>query len=162
MSAVAVKLDPKPELLSISEISKRVKIHRQTVTSRLDDLGYKPHESSTPKLQLYEFDSEMEFALKAAKDTVSAMKIRDLRATAQLKEMKLAEARGELVSMQETIEIVQRIVGKIYQEMIVSQPKRIAPKLAKAKNVAAVRKILKSDTDQIMKSLRQNFERFIA
>lgn len=162
MGAVAVKLEPQGVWLNESEIAKEVKLHRQTVAARLEDLGYEPDpERSKTKLKVYWFDSEMEFELKAAKDTVTAMKIRDLRATAQLKEMKLAEARGELVSMHEVVEIVQKIVVKIYQEFTVQQPKRIAPKLAKAKNVAAVRKVLKTDTDSIMKSLRQNFERFI-
>lgn len=158
MSAVAVKPNPKPELLSISEISKRVKIHRQTVTSRLDDLGYKPHESSTPKLQLYEFDSEMEFALKAAKDTVSAMKIRDLRATAQLKEMKLAEARGALVPIMEIIELSQKLHSLIYKHFAMNQPKALATKLAKAKTTAEVTKILKIDAEKFLKRLREEIE----
>jgi hypothetical protein len=154
---------PNGEWLSESEIAKRCKLHRQTVAARLEDLGYEPDpERSKPKSKVHWFDDEMEFALKSAKDTVSAMKIRDLRATAQIKEMKLAEARGDLVPVSETIEIVQRIVGKIYQELTVQQPKRIAAKLAKAKNAATIRKVLKTDTDRIMKDLRQNFERYIA
>jgi hypothetical protein len=162
MGAVAVKHEPQGVWLNESEIAKKVKLHRQTVAARLDDLGYEPDpERSKVKLKVYWFDSEMEFAIKSAKDTVSAMKIRDLRATAELKEMKLAEQRGDLVSVAETIEIVQRIVGKMYQEFTIQQPKRIAAKLAKAKNAAAIKKVLKADTDGIMKNLRQNFERFI-
>jgi hypothetical protein len=162
MGAVAVKHEPQGVWLNESEIAKKVKLHRQTVAARLEDLGYEPDpERSKVKLKVYWFDSEMEFAIKSAKDTVSAMKIRDLRATAELKEMKLAEARGDLVSVAETIEIVQRIVGKMYQEFTIQQPKRIAAKLAKAKNAAAIKKVLKADTDAIMKNLRQNFERFI-
>ena len=161
MAQPALKLEPKGELLSISAIAKRCKLHRATCSSRLEDLGYEPHESSTPKNQLFWFDDELEFAIKSAKDTVSAMKIRDMRASAQLKETKLAEMRGELVAMAEVTEMVQRIVGTIYQEFTVRQPKRIAAKLAKAKNVAAVNKVLKTDTARIMKSLRDNFERFI-
>lgn len=157
----ALKLEPKGELLSISAIAKRLKIHRATCSSRLEDLGFEADPSSTRKNQLFWFDEEMEFAIKSAKDTVSAMKIRDLRATAQIKELKLAEARAELVPMVEVTEMVQRIVGTIYQEFTIRQPKRIAAKLAKAKNVTAIKKVLKTDTDRIMKSLRENFERFI-
>jgi hypothetical protein len=163
MAAVAHKLTPTPELelLSISEIARRCGINRATATARLDDLGYDAHESSTPKNKLFAFDDEMLFAIKAAKDSLSAAKIRDIRASSQLKELKLAEARGELVPMIEAVEIVQKIVGAIYQEFTIRQPKRIAPKLAKAKNVTAVKKVLKTDTDRIMKTLRENFERFI-
>jgi hypothetical protein len=63
--------------------------------------------------------------------------------------------------MGEVVEIVQKIVSKIYLEFTVHQPKRIGPKLAKAKNVAAVRTAVKADTDKIMKSLRDNFQKFI-
>lgn len=160
-SARKIETAPEPNLLSISEIAKRVRLDRATVSSRLDELGYEPHDSSTAKLKLYPFDDEMEFAVKSAKDSLSAMKIRQLRAAAEKIEMQNAQSRGELVSMQEATEMVQKIVVKIYQEFTVQQPKRLAPKLAKAKNVAGVRKVLKADTDMIMKNLRQNFERFI-
>lgn len=162
MGAVAVKIEPKGAWLNESEIAKEVKLHRQTVASRLDDLGYEPDpERSKVKLKVYWFDDEMEFALKSAKDSLSAMKIRQMRAAAEKIEMQNAQVRGDLVPVHETVDIVQKIVQKIYQEFTVQQPKRIAPKLAKAKNTVAVRKVLKTDTDRIMKMLRENFERFI-
>lgn len=160
--SVALKQKPDGEWLSESAIAKKVGLHRQTLTARLEDLGYEPDEErSGPKLKIYWFDSEMEFAVKSAKDTVSAMKIRQLRADAQLKELKLAEQRAELVPMIEVTDIVQRIVKTLYDEYSIRQPKRIAGQLVKAKNQAAVRKILKTDGDKIMKLLRTNFERFI-
>lgn len=162
MAAAAVKNETAgPELISISEIAKRCRLDRATVRSRLDDLGYEADASSTAKNQLYAFDDEMEFAIKSAKDTLSAMKIRDLRAAAEIKELKLAEARGELVPMAEAVEIVQAIVGTLYQEYTVRQPKRIANQLAKAKNPTAVKVVLKKDNDRIMQSLRANFAKFI-
>ena len=96
MGQAAVKLEPKGEWLSKSQIAKRCGIHVQTLTARLEDLGYEPDEDrSSAKNQIYWFDDEMEFAVKSAKDTLSAMKIRDLRVSAQIKELKLAEARNE-------------------------------------------------------------------
>lgn len=44
---------PAGELLSISEIARRCGINRATAAARLDDLGYEPHESSTPKNKLF-------------------------------------------------------------------------------------------------------------
>ena len=155
------KIEPKSELLPIAEIARRCGINRATCAGRLEDLGYEMHETSTEKNKLFSFDDEMLFAIKAAKDSLSAAKIRDVRASSQLKELKLAEARGELVPMHEATEMVQKIVSSIYQEFTIRQPKRIAPKLAKSKNVAAVKKVLKMDTDRIMKTLRENYERFI-
>jgi hypothetical protein len=160
--SVAVNKKPDGEWLSESAIAKKVGLHRQTLTARLEDLGYEPDEErSNAKFKVYFFDDEMEFAVKSAKDTVSAMKIRQLRADAQLKELKLAEQRGELVPMNEVIDIAQRYIKTFYEEYAVRQPKRIAGQLVKAKTQAAVRKILKTDTDRIMKLVRTNFERFI-
>lgn len=161
MAATATAKPNPTELLSISEIARRCGINRATAAARLDDLGYDPHESSTPKNKLFAFDDEMLFAIKAAKDSLSAAKIRDIRASSQLKELKLAEARGELVPMVDAISDLNKIVSWLHQEFTVRQSKRIAQKLTKAKNIAAVRKILKVDTDMIMKNLRQNFEKFI-
>ena len=160
--AVAKQSEPRGEWLSESEIAKQTKLHRQTVAARLEDLGYEPDEErSNPKKKVYWFDDEMEFALKAAKDTVSAMKIREMRARAERIEMQNAQTRGELVVMSDAIDDMQKIISWLYQEYTVRQQKRIAAKLAKAKNVTAIRKILKTDTDTIMKNLRQNFEKFI-
>lgn len=161
MGLAAKKIDNGPELLSISQIAKKLKLDRTTVAGRLEDLGYEQDPSSTEKLKLFPFDPEMEFALKSAKDTVSAMKIRDLRATAQLKEMKLKEQMGELVPMADAVDDMQKIIAWLYQEFTVRQPKRIAPKMARAKNATAIRTILKADTDAIMKNLQKNFEDFL-
>lgn len=161
-TAVAKKREANGEWLSEQEIAKRVGIHRQTLAARLEDLGYEPDpDRSNVKLKVHWFDAEMEFAIKAAKDTVSAVKIRDLRAAAQLKELKLAEQRGELVPMADAVDDMQKVISWLYQEFTVRQPKRTAAKLAKAKNVTAIKKILKTDTDTIMKNLRQNFEKFV-
>ncbi len=154
MAAAAVKIS-EPELLSISEIAKRVKLDRATVRSRLDDLGYEPDPSSTSKNQLYPFDSEMEFAIKSAKDTVSAMKIRHLRADAQLKELKLAEQRAELVPMEEVVELSQSLHNTVYKEFAVNLPKRLAGRLSKTKTPGEVTKILKLETEKILKRLRE-------
>ncbi len=158
----ALKLkQPEGELISVSEIARRCKINRTTAVARLEDLGYESDPSSTAKNHLYFYDDEMEFAIKAAKDSLSAAKIHSLRIKTRLDEIKLAEAQGALVPMQEVIEIAQRLVNTIYQELTVRQIKRVGPKLAKAKNVMQVKTALKHDNSRIMKSLRENFEKFL-
>jgi len=161
MGQAALKNKPKYELLPISEIARRCGINRATAAARLDDLGYEADETSTAKNQLFPFDDEMEFSIKAAKDSLAAAKIRDIRASSQLKELKLAEARKELVPMGEVVEIVQSIVGKIFQELTTAQGKRIDPKLAKARTVIEVKKIRTGDNQRILKMLRANFEEFV-
>lgn len=163
MAQTAPKMKPAGEWLSESQIGKRMKLHRQTVAARLEDLGIEPDaERSNAKLKVYWFDTELEFAIKAAKDESTALKVRGLRADAQLKELKLAKERGELVDIGEVIDIVQKIGVAIYQEFAIRQPKRIGPALAKAKNVTSVKQKLKADTEKIMKRLRANYEEFIA
>lgn len=162
MARTAAKLkQPRGELLPISQIAERLRMHRQTVTARLDNLGYQPHESSTAKNQLYWFDDDVEFALKAAKDDLDAARIRDLRAAAELKELKLAEARGELVEIAAVMDRVQTLFTRLYKESTQFQPKRLAGRLAKAKTAAEVTRILKGDTDKIFAKLRENDEAFV-
>ena len=152
-----------PELISISEIARRCGINRATCAARLDDLGYEPDETNPagPNAKLFAFDDEMMFSLKAAKDSLSAAKIRDIRASSQLKELKLAEARGELVPMADAVERVQEIMTRMYKEFTQQQPKRLASRLAKATTAAAVSKLLKTDTDKIFGRLRENDEQFV-
>lgn len=160
----ATKKQNKPEappLITITEIARRVKLNPNTVRSRLEDLGYQPDPSSKANATLFPFDEEMDFALRAAKDSVSAATLRLKRAQAVRVEMQNAEARGELVPMAEAIEDLQKVIAWLYQEFRVRQPKRIAPKLAKAKNVTTVKQVLKADTEKIYKGVRQNFERLI-
>lgn len=162
MGAVAAKI-PDGEWLSISEIAKRCSLHRQTCTSRLEDLGYEPDpERSSATKQVYWFDDEVKFAIKAAKDTLSASKIRVLRADAQLKEMKLAEARGELVPMHEVIDMSQKLVAAVYKEFALHQPKRLGVKLAKCKTAVERSKMLKADAEKFMTKLRGNFQELLS
>ncbi len=161
MGVAEHKLKPSFELLPISEIARRCRIDRATCSSRLVDLGYVPDESSTAKRQLYPFDSEMELAVKSARDTLSAVRIRGLRANAQIKEMQLAEHLGELVPMHKAISDLHQVIKWIHQEFTERQLKRTEAKLVKAKNVPDVRKILKADTATIMKNLKLNFEKLI-
>lgn len=162
MGQVAKKHEPQGEWLSEQEIAKRCGLHRQTVAARLEDLGYEPDaERSNAKLKVHFFTDAMRFEIKAARDEMTAMKIRDMRASAHLKELKLARERGEVVDAVEMVELVQAVVSNLYQEYTVRQPKRIAPKLAKAKSLIEVKKILKVDHDRIMKELRANFERYL-
>jgi hypothetical protein len=163
MPQQALNLEPSGEWLSKSAIAKRLKLHVQTVSSRLDDLGYEADEErSSAKNQVYWFDDEVEFAIKAAKDTFTAVNIRDRRASAKLKEIKIAEQERALVPIAEVMEISQSLTTAIYKEFAINQPKRLAGKLAKAKSAPEVSKILKADTAKFMARLRGNFAEVLA
>lgn len=162
MGQAALKIEPDGEWLSISEIGKRVDIHRQTVTTRLDDLGYEPDEErSSAKNKVYWFDEEMETAIKGAKDTSTAVRIRKDRADAMTKEFNLAKLRGEMVSIADATERVQEVMSRMYKEFSQIQPQRLAGELAKKKTVAEVKKVMKRDTDKIFAKLRENDQAFV-
>lgn len=157
MAEKAVKTEPKGEWLSKMQIAKRCKLDRQTTTNRLEELGYEPDEErSTSNNHIYWFDDEMEFAVKSAKDTVSAMKIRQLRADAQLKELKLAEARKDLVPITDAIERFQAVIKAMYQEFAIQQPKRLGSRLAKSKTTQEAVSLIKLDTEKIFGRLREH------
>jgi hypothetical protein len=162
MAKTAAKAKPpQGQLLPITQIAERLRMHRQTVAARLDNLGYQPHETSTAKNQLYWFDSDVEFAIKAAKDEIDAARIRVLRADAETKELKLAQARGEVVDIADVMDRVQAIFTRLYKESTQMQPKRLGSRLAKAKTVAEVTRILKADTDKVFAKLRENDAAFV-
>lgn len=161
MAQAAAKIE-KGEWLSKAAIAKRCGIHVQTLTSRLDDLGFvADEERSSAKNQVYWFDDEIAFAIKSAKDSLAAAKIRDLRATYELKELKLAEARGELVSWIDAVERMQAIFGRLYKEFAIQQPKRLATRLARAKTVSEINKLLKLDTEKVFGRLRESDAEFV-
>lgn len=161
MAAAALKNQPEFEDLSISEIARRCGLDKATVRTRLDLLEEEPVLVEA-KLKLYRnTGDDLIHAVKSAKDSLSAARIQGLRLDNNLKKIKLAEASRELVPFHEVVEIAQAIVKTIYEEYTVRQPKRIGPQLAKAKNVAAVKLLLKKDSDRVMKQLRENFEKFI-
>lgn len=162
MGQAALKLEPVGEWLSESEIAKRCGIHRQTLIARLEDLGYDPDEErSSAKLKIHWFDEEMETAIKSAKDTSSAVRIRKDRADAMTKEFNLARLRGEMVPIADAIERMQAVLTALYKEFGVHQPKRLASRLAKAKTAADVGKILKADNDKIFARLREKDSEFV-
>ncbi len=161
MAQTAKKQPPQGEFLSISDIAKRCGIHRSVCAERLDALAYEPAEGSNAKLKLFWFDDEMEFAVKSAKDTASALKIRGLRLDNEIKANKLAEARGDLVDFNEITGRVHEVISRMYKEFALHQPKRLAARLARATTAAEVQKILKLDTAKVMSKLRESDESFV-
>jgi hypothetical protein len=162
MGQAALKIEPDGEWLSESEIAKRCGIHRQTAAARIDDLGYEPDEElSNAKKKVYWFDDEMEHAIKSAKDTSTAVRIRKDRADAMTKEFNLAKLRGEYIQIADAIERMQTVLTAMYKEFGVHQPKRLASRLAKAKTVAEISKILKADNDKIFARLREKDVDFV-
>lgn len=156
MAQPATKIEPKGEWLSIMAIAKRCNIDRLTCARRLEDLGHEPNEErSNAKNKVFWFDDELQFEIKSAKDSLAAAKIRDLRATYELKELKLAEARGELVPYADALDYFQQMMQKNYKELRLQMPKRLGPRLAKAKTAAECSKLITAEVEKVFARLRE-------
>lgn len=148
------------ERANISQLAEDFDLDRASVRKRIQEAGIEPIEEKA-KEKIYELTPRLAAILSNIDSPLSEAKLRRETAEAEMRELKLAEMKGDLIPMIEVVDIAQRIASTLYQEYAIRQPKRIGTKLAKAKNVAAVKSILKSDSDKIMKSLRTNFARFI-
>lgn len=160
MGMAARKLDPEYERLNIANLAMRFDLNRETVVKRIRNAGIEPVELRA-KEKLYELTSRLITVLEQRNEKLEEVKLRGETAKAQLVEIKVKQAEGELVPMAEAVELVHKIISRIYQEFAVRQPKRIAGHLARKKTAIEVKKILKADTDKIMKGVRTNFEEFL-
>jgi hypothetical protein len=154
------KKSTEAELLSIAKIAFRCNLDRATCKKRLDALGYEP-ESDGEKLKLYLFDAKMEAELTETNDKLGEVRIRKETATAEKIEIQVAQARGELASVSEFTDIVQRLFGGCYKENI-RMIKRWAPKIAKMKTSAEVEKYMLGEYQRFSNSLRADFSKFLA
>lgn len=148
------------ERRNISQLSRDFDIDKATVRKRIAAGGFEPLETKS-KETIYELTPRLSSLLSNIDSPFDEARLRKETADAETRELKLAQMRGELVSMAEAVELVQAVVGALYQEYAVRAPKRIAAKLAKTTNVTAIKQILKADNDRVMKGLRENFEAFV-
>lgn len=161
MAATAkTKATAKGELLSISKIAMRCNLDRATCRKRLDLNGYTP-ESEKNKEKLYRFDKEMEATLTESQDKLTDIRIRKETADAQLKELKVREANGELAPVAEFVDAVQKIFSALYQDIAVRQPSKIASKLHRAKSQAEIAGILKAENTRAFTAIRRDFGKYL-
>lgn len=88
---------------------------------------------------------------------MSAARLRNLIADVQLKELKLAVSRGELILINDAVEFAYKRLNAIYTELTLRRPKRLARRIAKCKTAAEVTKILKADAELIRTGLQKDF-----
>jgi hypothetical protein len=159
MSMAAAKA-PEFEELSIKAIAERVGLDRATCKSRLDQHGYEPVREEA-KLKVYRFDAEMEAKLTEQNFKLTEAKTRKEIADAEMKELKLREAKGELVAVDEVMDLIGRLFNAMFQDLAVRQPARLANKLFKAKTTADVAKILRADTNRVFSILGDDHEKIL-
>lgn len=150
----------KPELLSIQKIAFRCGLDRATTKKRLDALGYEPAEEKE-KLKLYVFDPAMEAELTETNDKYNEVRIRKETANAQLLEQKLAIVSGDVCSVAEFTDYVQRLFGSMHKEIVVRFPKKIAGRVNKAKTTSEASAILTYELKKIFTTLREDREDYL-
>lgn len=159
MGQAALKL-VEHELMNLSQLGEEFDLDRASVRKRIQEAGIEPVESKA-KEKIFEVNQRLAAVLSHVKSPMNEARLRKETAAAEKIEMQNAVARGELVAMHEVVEIVQSIVGKIFQELTAAQGKRIDHKLVKARTVIEVKKIRNGDNQRILKMLRANFQEFV-
>lgn len=150
---------PRFEDLSIARIAIKCNLDKATTRQRLEKYGYSPV-SEAVNLKLYRFDAEMESRLTETSDELGQVRIRKETAAARKIELQVAEAEGELASVAEFTDIVQRLFGGTYKETI-RMIKRWAPRLVKMKTPAEAEKFMMTEYQKFANSLRSDFQKFI-
>lgn len=148
------------QFLSLSKLAMRFSLHRQTVKTRLDEAGIEPIKVKE-KEKLYELNTALETALVAKTKSIEEVKLRKEKAVAELSEIKVAQAKGEMCSVAEFIAVVQSIFGTLHKKSCVHLPKTLAKKLKKAKNETEITRILEKEYSAVFTDLRENFKNFL-
>lgn len=145
------------ERLNISKLAFRFELDRATVRKRIGDAAIEPFDVKA-KEKTYELTPRLAAVLAKIDSPFDEAKLRSVTADAQLREIKVAQAEGQLVPLTEMIDLTQRLFGSMHRELAVRMPKEISRRLAKETTSAAVQKILKAAADRRFKTLRDNWE----
>lgn len=148
------------KLLNLSQLEFRFGVNRATIRKRLQAAGIEPH-TEREKEKLFLLTDEIEEILKASSDGLNAVKLRKETADAELKEIKVAEARGETASVAEFTGAVQTIFGTLHKKCCVQKPQELAKKVAKLTNQAEIAKLIANEYSKIFNDLRSNHKDFL-
>lgn len=152
-----VTQEPKRELLSISALSEQYGIDRATVRKRLRDI--EPVEVKA-KEKLYDAEEVAELLLAKDED-YEKLKRRKMQAEAELKELELRERLGEVASVDEFKDVVQKIFGNLHKRVAVQTPRKISGKLLNANSQSDIAEILRRELGQAFDDLRADWKQFL-
>lgn len=145
---------------SIKKISEVLGKDRMIIAKRLQLLKYRPILESA-KLKIFRFDEAMEAALLEVTDPLNAVRVRKETAAAEKIELAVAEAKGELASVAEFTDIVQRLFGGCYKENV-RMIKKWSTRVVKFKTAAEAEKFMLGEYQKFSNSLRADFIKFLA
>jgi len=90
--------------------------------------------------------------------TLSDVKTRGALAEAELKEIKVQQARRELVPYNEVRDHLQLVIHHLHQLLVVKQPRELAGRLNMCKTSREVASLLKRETSKAFNDLRDNYK----
>jgi hypothetical protein len=154
------KPQPKPELLSISQLAARFELDRATVRKRLDAAGITPV-SEKAKEKLFDVAIAQEVIEIQADATYEKARARKIALEAELKELDLQRERGELVAIRDVREDLQKIFQRLFQRIAVQSPKELAGALFKAESAAQVEDILRKHNGKIFSDIRRDHQAYL-
>lgn len=148
------------ELKNISQLAFRFDLDRTTVRKRILAAGIVPVKELA-KEKLYLLDDRLTTVLERTDEKLSEAKLRRESANARIAELKAMEAEGEMASVAEFTDTVQRLFGAMHKEIAVRLPKQIAGRLAKAKTPSDASAILTRELNKIFTGLREDHSKFL-
>lgn len=147
------------ESLNISELAEKYKLDRRMVVARLKKAGIEPVFKKASGT-IYDVSPELDEVLSQTDEDLDELKKEKLRAEVELKQIQAAEKRGEFVAASEVRETVSKIFSGLFREFQ-RKNKKIASKLAKAKETSKVSEILQTEDSKIFERLRTNYTEFL-
>lgn len=156
-----IKMAKTKELLNQSQIAAKYNVDRATARQRLTDAGI-VSVAGSHREKLYEVTPELEQAM--VPDAVADYEVEragKMKAERELKEMELAERRGELVE----IAVVRNDLGRVFQKLIqkleTQLPYEISGALFKAESPEQCLTILRRSISGVFQDVRKEHEEYL-
>jgi hypothetical protein len=152
--------ESREELLSISKLAFRFNLDRATVKKRIAEARIEPAEEKANE-KLYELTEELNSILNDTAKPLDIARLTKLSTENEIKELELQKRKGELLPIGEVKEAIQGIFAGLQKEIVTNLPKKLAPKLKKAKTVAEITGILVRELDIPFNDLAEDYEKFL-
>jgi transcriptional regulator with XRE-family HTH domain len=148
----------KNELLSLTQLSARLRVNRSTLSRKLSGLKF----VSGPKgARLYPL-SEVAALLDEAKNPeLLEARRRKLEAEAGLAELKLRRQRAELVPHADVRSDLTAVFRDLYTRLAVTMPQQLAPRL-QARTARRAEEVLRAEVERVFQEFRAEHARLLA
>jgi sugar-specific transcriptional regulator TrmB len=125
------------------------------VRKRIAEACIEPHSVATRE-KLYELTPRLEAVLEQIDAQLTEAKLRKESAQARIAELKVAEAEGELISVSEVEDYLQKLFRALHQEVCIRFPRQISRSVVNAPDAAVAASILSTRLDSIFARVRDD------